>query len=280
MCCCRACARTALCYPAWQQPSRLIPSNQRREPKVSNIDQSQIPASLLALSPHDTELERQVAARTADLNELLGHLSTCWDDERRQLARRLHDSLGSSMTALTMHLAVLTKQLPAEQALQERSAQMKTLLSNVINANRELQLSLWNDKLEFLGLKAAISEVVAAFGSSHGLPVRLSLPEEDASYPPIQGVALLRCVEEGLRNVAAHAGASAIHVVLDDNGEQLMLTVRDNGVGPGHAATAPQRCHGLRMLRERAVYLGGTLTLAPASGQGTLLTLTLPRQPG
>src|SRR4051812_4993811 len=98
----------------------------------------------------EAEIARRVAERTADLSELLGHVATCWDEERRHLARQLHDSLGSSMTALTMHLALLTQQIPAEAALQQRTAQMKTLLMNIINTNREMQLGIWNDKLEFL----------------------------------------------------------------------------------------------------------------------------------
>ncbi len=65
----------------------------------------------------EADLERRVAERTADLTELLGHLTHCWDEERRQLARKLHDSLGSSMTALTMHLGLLTHQLPKEKPL-------------------------------------------------------------------------------------------------------------------------------------------------------------------
>lgn len=231
--------------------------------------------------PPDIPSERRVAERNADLSELLGHLTTCWDEQRRLLARQLHDSLGSSMTALTMHLALLTQQLPADKALQDRSAQMKQLLLNIINANREMQLSLWNDKLEFLGIKAAISELVAEFGEQHGLTARVSLPEQDASYPRLHGVALLRCLEEGLRNIAAHARATEVDVVLDDDGDQVMLTVRDNGVGIGQGGleTAGAGCHGLRLLRERAAYLGGQLTAAPAPppAPGTMLTLVLPR---
>jgi signal transduction histidine kinase len=228
----------------------------------------------------DAELERLVAARTADLAELLGHLTTCRDEERRLLARQLHDSLGSSMTALAMHLALLTQQLPAEKTLQDRSAQMKQLLTNIINANRDMQLSLWNDKLEFLGIKAAISELVSQFGSEHQLAARFSLPEQDASYPRLLAVALLRGVEEGLRNVAAHAAATEVEVILDDNDDAVMLTVRDNGVGPGDALLrAGGERHGLRLLRERAIYLGGRLTLAPAPQRGSVLTLTLPKAP-
>ena len=77
----------------------------------------------------EAEIERRVAERMAGMTELLGHTATCWDNERRQLARQLHDSLGSSMTALTMHLALLAQQMPADKTLQARTAQMKTLAS-------------------------------------------------------------------------------------------------------------------------------------------------------
>lgn len=227
----------------------------------------------------EAEVERRVAERCADLSELLGHLTACWDDERRQLARKLHDSLGSSMTALTMHLALLTQQMPADKALQQRTAQMKALLMNIINTNRDMQLALWNDKLEFLGVKAALAELVTQFGAEHQLLARVSLPEEDGAYGRELGVALLRTVEEGLRNVAAHAAASEVDVILDDNDEQLMLTVRDNGVGPGRYDHRARDCHGLRLLRARARFLGGELTVGAAPHQGTTLTLTLPRQP-
>lgn len=223
------------------------------------------------------EGEQQVADRAADLAELLGYMANCWDDEKRLLARKLHDNLGSSMTALTMHLALLTQKLPPEKDLQDRAAQMKQLLGAIINTNRDMQLALWNDKLEFLGIKAALRELVAEFGAANSITARVSLPDEDALYPREQGVALLRCVEEGLRNVAAHAQASEVDVILDDNDDEIMLTVRDNGVGPAGADLASTSRHGLRLLRERARHLGGAMLLRAAQDKGTVLSVTLPR---
>lgn len=238
--------------------------------------------TVTAAPPPDTPSDRLAAARNDDLRELLGHLTTSWDDDRRLLARKLHDSLGSSMTALTMHLHLLNAQMPKEQVLLDRTAQMKQLLQALIETNREMQLTLWNDKLEFLGIRAAISEAVEEFRERHGLVARVSLPEHDTSYPRLQGVAMLRCLEEGLSNIAAHAQATEVDVILDDDGEQVMLTVRDNGVGIGPAALAAGagEHHGLRTLRERAAYLGGRLTAAPSphAPHGTVLTLILPRE--
>jgi signal transduction histidine kinase len=214
------------------------------------------------------------AARAAELAELLDYQTTCWDEAQRMLARRLHDSLGSSMTALTMHLALLSQHLP--EAQRDRAGQMKNLLNNIIETNRKMQLTLWNDKLEFLGPKAAIAELVTEWGREHGIKARASLPDEDPAYSRAQGVALLRTAEEGLRNVLAHAKATEVDVILDDDGDQAMLTVRDNGVGPGDASDGDLSRHGLRLLRERARQLGGTLTLGPAHEGGSALTLVLP----
>ena len=92
-------------------------------------------------------------------------------------------------------------------------------------------------------------------------------------------MALLRTVEEGLRNVLAHAQAGEVDVILDDDGDQAMLTVRDDGVGPGTVTAGGTNCHGLRLLRERVRLLGGTLTLGSGpDGKGTALTLIIPRQ--
>jgi signal transduction histidine kinase len=226
----------------------------------------------------DPDLERLVAERTAALTELVAHLMSCWDDERRLLARKLHDSLGSSMTALTMHLGLLSKGLTDTKTL-ERAGQMKTLLGGIIETNRKVQLSLWNDKLEFLGIKAALSELVAEFSREHGITARVSLPDDDDAYPRAQGVALLRCAEEGLRNALHHARARTVDVILDDDGEQLMLTVRDDGVGLAQPPSPESlRYHGLRLLRERARALGGKVTLAGVESGGAALTMILPRQ--
>lgn len=219
------------------------------------------------------------AAREAELSELLGHVSNSWDDERRLLARQLHDSLGSSLTALTMHLGLLTQKMPPEPALLERTAQMKRLLHNIIDNNRQMQHRLWNDKLEFLGVRIALSELATQFGEQHGVTVRCSLPEDELMCPRSHGVVLLRTLEEGLRNIAAHAQASEVDVIVDDNDEEVMVTVKDNGVGLNGTAQADATAgkFGLRTVRERALHLGGSLTLSANAGRGAALTVILPK---
>jgi signal transduction histidine kinase len=223
--------------------------------------------------------EHDNAKRVADLSELLSHVNASWDDERRQLARQLHDSLGSSLTALTMHLGLLVQQMPPEPALQQRTEQIKQLLQTIVENNRDLQAALWNDKLEFLGAGVALTEAAQQFALQHQVTVRCSLPDDDLECSPSHGLALLRVLEEGLRNIAAHAQASNVDLIIDDNDELLMLTLKDDGIGLHGSGQTNLALHGLRLVRERVRHLGGTLILAQNTGRGASLTVALPKTP-
>ncbi len=216
--------------------------------------------------------------RADALAELLAHVLRRDDEEKRLLARQLHDKLGASLTALSMHLSLLARHMPDDQALQERTALVKQLLVNVIEGNRALQATLWNDTFEFLGVKAALHELASNFGQHHGVTVRASLPEQDLDCPREHGLLLLRAAQEGLGNCAAHAGATEVDLVLDENDEGWMLTVRDNGKGIDGALAEASR-HGLRLLRERARPLQGSIALQsnPAGAAGASLTVHLPK---
>ncbi|MQA21598.1 sensor histidine kinase [Rugamonas rivuli] len=237
------------------------------------------------MSPQEQHQEhhQQDTLRSADLSDLLGHVHTCWDNERRSLSRQLHDSLGSSLTALTMHLGLLMQKMPQEPALQDRAAHMKQLLLQIVETNRQMQIKLWNDKLEFLGVRVALSEAVEQFGQQHKIAARCSLPEDELSCPRSHGIVLLHTLEEALRNIIAHAQATEVDVIVDDNEDEVMLTVKDNGVGlSGPVAAALERIgdkFGLRTARERAAYLGGTLTLSAGAERGVTLTMVLPKPP-
>lgn len=208
-----------------------------------------------------------------NLAELLAHLCAAWDQEKRDLARHMHDNLGANLTALSMHLSMLTRHLPPDPVLQERAAAMKALMSKVVQTNRALQDSLWNDKLEYLGLKAALQDLIE---QSHAADVRvsLSLPDADLPCPVAVGLTLLRCAEEGIHNARRHGRAGQISLLLEDEGETLSLRVRDDGIGPGTAKPGM----GLRLLRQRVLQLGGSMHLSSCEAGGAELQVRLPRQ--
>lgn len=232
------------------------------------------------LKEHETQLEALVAKRTAEVSELIGHLESTREEEKRKIARELHDDLGSDLTALNMHLAILFQQMPQDPRLNERSAQVKALLGSVTQTTRRIQAGLRPDKLDIFGIKTAIAEHVLEFQDYTGIPCNASLPDEEVSYSPQIEIALFRMAQEALNNIARHAKADQVDVVLDDSDDCIMLTVRDNGVGMSAAQSHQTATHGLRGMRERAGYLGGDVQIVSELGKGTRIIITLPRLNG
>ena len=107
--------------------------------------------------------------------------------------------------------------------------------------------------------------------------MRCSLPEDELICPRNVGVALLRTLEEALSNITTHASATEVDIIIDDNDEALMMTVKDNGAGLPTSEPVEMSKHGLRSVRERVHYLGGNLSLEANPQGGTALTVVLPR---
>jgi PAS domain S-box-containing protein len=230
-----------------------------------------------ALKAHETQLEALVAVRTAEVSELIGHLESTREEEKRAIARELHDDLGSALTALNMHLAIMFQKMPAEPAFTERSVQIKALLNSVTQTTRRIQLGLRPDKLDIFGIKTAIAEQALEFENYTGVTCRTSLPDEELAYPPQLDIALYRMVQESLNNIAKHARATSAEIILDDTEQYVTLTIRDNGVGMSNPHPAGTQTHGMRGMRERAGYLGGDIRVISAPGQGTCITITVPK---
>lgn len=229
----------------------------------------------------EAELARLLARHNRDLRELLGHHDTACEAEKRALARELHDNLGSSLTAFNMHLSLLQHEMPSEPSLLKRLEQMKTLLLSITESTRRLQVSLRPEKLDVFGLKVALNEYALDYARRTGIACRTSLPDEDVEFPESYKIALFRIVEEALANVQRHAGATEVDVILDDSEDGVLLTIRDNGRGLAGGAHEDLATHGLRAMRERACYLGGSLRVGPGrNGAGTAIAVELPPHGG
>ena len=230
-----------------------------------------------ALKAHETQLEALVLARTAEVRELIGHLEATREEEKRAIARELHDDLGSTLTALNMHLAIIFQQLSGDAKITERAVKVKALLNSITATTRRIQNGLRPDKLDVFGLKAAIADQVQEFENYTGLTCRTSLPDEDLSYDSQMEITLFRMVQEALNNIAKHAKATRVDVILDDNDEEVMLTILDDGIGISAGMNQGSK-HGLRGMRERAGYLGGRFEIAKGpQGRGARVTVTLPK---
>ncbi|QAU34983.1 ATP-binding protein [Janthinobacterium sp. 17J80-10] len=232
-----------------------------------------------AMKAHETRLENLVESRTLEVRELIGHLQTMREEEKRAIARELHDDLGSSLTALNMHLAILFQQMPNDVGITERIVQIKALLQSITATKRRIQSGLRPDKLDIFGIKTAISDQAQEFETYTGVTCSVSLPDEDIQYSSQVEISLFRMVQETLNNIAKHAKATHVDIILDDNDEEIYLTIRDNGIGISSQKLPSNSTHGLRGMRERVVYLGGTIAIESAPGSGTRIKIKLPKFP-
>jgi signal transduction histidine kinase len=201
------------------------------------------------------------------------------EEEKTRIARELHDELGQLLTALKMDLAWLRERLPAGQAeIAEKAGQMHALLEQTVNSTRRIAADLRPLMLDDLGLTDAAGWLVNDFSTRSGVRCDIQLSGEGA-FAGVGGniaTAVYRALQESLTNIARHAGARNVRVMLGIDGGMLHLEVEDDGRGIDAADFAKGRSLGLKGMRERMTYLGGSLEVARAPRGGTRLRAEVP----
>lgn len=213
--------------------------------------------------------QQQVSASRERLAELAAHSEMVREQERTRIAREIHDDLGGNLTAIKMALAMLANKLPPE--LKERADYVDALVDRSIDAIHRISLDLRPPTLE-LGLSAALEWQCREFEKQNGIPCRYSSNAEPG-FDEGRAVALFRIIQEALTNIAKHARATRVEVELRMDRHQLLLSVRDDGVGVAPADRQKAGSFGLRGMKERAHALGGRLSLSDAPGGGTIVTI-------
>jgi two-component system, NarL family, sensor kinase len=204
------------------------------------------------------------------------------EDERRRLARELHDGLGQTLTALTNQLERLQQKLGERDAaeLASRLADSVEMARLALNESRELSRLLRPPVLDDLGLEAALSWLARTLEQRAGLRVELTLSGLAERLDPDLETLVFRLVQEALTNVLRHAGADRAQVAVSCAGGLLELRISDGGRGfdpdatlvGGETATGL----GLRGMRDRLELFGGRLEIASAPGRGTLVAAAVP----
>jgi PAS domain S-box-containing protein len=212
-----------------------------------------------------------------ELRELGVAAHSVREQEKTRIARELHDELGQALTAFKMDVSWIKERLPAsETAIADKLARMHVLLDTTVAATRRISADLRPLILDDLGLIAGIEWLVQDFTRRTGIEGELAIAVPELELQDPQATALFRILQESLTNVARHARASQVEVVLDRSGDSVMLSVRDNG--EGFVTTRPRQpnSYGLLGLRERAHLLGGEARIDSAPGQGTTIEVRIP----
>ncbi len=195
------------------------------------------------------------------------------EDERRRIARELHDDLGQRLTALKMELASLKPRSPKAQ---DRVGAMLEMLDETVASVRRISADLRPMMLDDLGLSAAIEWLARDAARRMGIEISVSLDECEPPLGERASIALYRMVQEALTNVGRHTRASEVRVELRQRDQALTLTVVDNGVGFSERAMQKEGSFGLMGIRERADMLGGDMQVDNAPGGGGRVTIRVP----
>jgi len=214
-----------------------------------------------------------------ELRELSARVLEAREEEKTSIARELHDELGQLLTALKMDVAWLRERLPAAAPeTAQKVEQMNAVLDQTVGSVRRISADLRPLMLDDLGLADAASWLVEDFARRAGLECTLDIAPE-ADFEPLErsaATALYRALQESLTNVGRHADARRVWIALRLEGDSACLDVEDDGRGIDADDIAKPRSLGLKGMRERARYLGGTLELGRGVHGGTRLRLRVP----
>jgi signal transduction histidine kinase len=245
-----------------------------------------------ALERAHSDLEVKVLERTSDLQRaeedlraLSGRLLQTQDEERRRIARELHDSSGQMVTALGLNLAVLQREINPESARAAKT--MNECLALVQEMSKELRTIshlLHPPLLDESGLGSALRWYVEGYAERSKIPVELEIPEDLGRLSSEMETAIFRIVQECLTNIHRHSGSDTAAIKLTRDTQQVRLEVRDYGKGMPTAGDGASRGGkpgvGIRGMRERIKQLRGTLEIKASGNKGTVVIAVFPLAPG
>jgi signal transduction histidine kinase len=229
-------------------------------------------------------LARQQAIELGDahrhVRDLTGHVLHLQDEERRRLARDLHDGVGQLLAALSMNLSSIGADLERLSKTATKVADSSTLVSDMIRDIRTISHLLHPPLLDEVGLRPALQVFIEGFAERSKISVDLDLPADFGRLPRETETAVFRFVQECLTNVHRHSESSVAHVRLTRSDGAVEVEVRDQGKGIAtekisQVAVTGSPGVGLRGMRERFSQLGGSLEIN-SDGKGTAVVAKLP----
>lgn len=231
-----------------------------------------------ALAENQRRLEGVVEERTAELSELSDYLHEVSEKEKSRIARDIHDELGSILVSAKMDVSwVIARLAQADPQGAQRLERVLATLDDGVEIKRRLIEELRPTLLYNLGLGSAIQWQVGEVCSRAGLAYEANVPDDDElACPPDTAIALFRIVQEALTNTVRYAKATRVEVDLVRADGELVLTVRDDGIGIPEGALHNRLSHGILGMRQRVRALKGEFSIRGAPGRGTTVEVRVP----
>ncbi|MCL4535332.1 MAG: histidine kinase, partial [Bacteroidetes bacterium] len=213
--------------------------------------------------------------------QLLGKVISAQEEERKRIARELHDEFGQTLTGLIMNIESVEAAISTRQAqLKQRMASARACAVQALDELRKLTLGLRPSVLDDLGLVAAVRSYAQSYLDARSIHLQFEAGGIGGRLDPSVETALFRIVQEAIHNTTRHAGARRVHIRLEAGSGRITTVVEDDGSGfdvddvlrPG---SRPQSL-GLLGIRERVTLLGGTFDIKSQPGRGTRLTVEVP----
>ena len=236
------------------------------------------------------QAERDLLESREQLRELSSYLQTVREEERTRIARELHDELGQMLTAVKLDAMWLDKHMSGEeQKIRDKIGSMTLLIDETLDAMRRVAADLRPVMLDDLGMVAAIEWLTQEFATRTGINTLLeqdmgqaefgcggSCEKENCKLDAAVATAAFRIAQECLTNIARHAQAKNVKVFLKCRDGKLMMWVTDDGKGIETGVGNTNKSYGIIGMQERAIGLGGKMSVSGSPGKGTSVEIVLP----
>lgn len=223
----------------------------------------------------------EIAADRDQLRQLASQVIRAQEQERKRIARELHDDTAQVLFAQLLRLTALKSSSSAE--VRDTAASLEEMTVDAIEGVRRMAVELRPPALDDLGLLAALGDLAQRFGDQRGVEVDYQARGLRGRLSPEVELVLYRVAQEAITNIAKHAGATRVWIDLDRAGDDVTLSVRDDGRGfdPALARARDDRGLGLGLfgMEERVALLGGSFNVWPRKGGGTEIFAFLPLSP-
>lgn len=221
---------------------------------------------------HTDEIRRE---REHLRRQLLEKVITTQEDERRRIARELHDSASQNLTSLIVGLKNI-EAICDDPRLRAQVDELRDVTAQTLDEVHDISTRLRPRILDDLGLAAALEHLTHEWQARYKLPVDLAIHIGRERLPGVMETAIYRIVQESLTNAARHANARSISVLVERRAGAVVAVIEDDGSGFDSASITGDRHLGLVGMRERAELLGGNLTIESALGKGTSIFVQIP----